>query len=68
MTGVQTCALPILEYINTSPNEVKGDIDPRSIIVSDPTAIRSVFGEFNPEYSHSAAGLGLKRGGLVALR
>ena len=25
-----------VEYINTSPNEVKGDIDPRSIIVSDP--------------------------------
>ena len=53
-----------IEYINQSPSEAKLGIDPRAYIVTDPSAVRSWFAEFDPDKS-GRAGLGFAAGGLA---
>ena len=53
-----------IEYINQSPGETRGVADPRAYIVTDPSAVRSWFAEFDPDKS-GRAGLGFAAGGLA---
>lgn len=53
-----------IEYINESPNELVGVRDPRAYILTDPSAVRSWFADFDPDKS-GRAGLGFASGGLA---